>query len=271
MEIKNPKYFITTCCDEFQKFMLSSSMPKFEINIFDDTQYYLAQATMPLNEGEGYTLDVPRIWHSNSLKEIKTTLFHELTHIYDNFNLLSGFSNDERINRLSLYTEVNATRIQLMYDFNFETINSSKIIKEQASFNVDVILDTIRGEMSELKKQNTVSSISGGNPICSISDCIGYIFGSIIFYIKHYNDGTHNYNKILVQIDDIIKFSTVKIFKKIQEMFIESKTTSDDFEELYKYTKELDLYLLSYFSDYNERTKRIKEIDDEIALLKGTL
>lgn len=118
-----------TCLSQYQKFRKENN-PPIELSVMNGmhrASAMLAVTIPPNKQGGLYQLKIDEVLFNKGKSEIKQVLFHEFTHIYDDAQT-TEYVNGKPIRICESYSEINASKIELMSAFGFNSISQIKYV-----------------------------------------------------------------------------------------------------------------------------------------------
>lgn len=122
---------------EYMKFV-GEKLPFFKLLYFknEDNENF-AQVVYPTNANEQFWLYISKNLNSQDKQSRKNILFHEFTHIWDAIRILPNNFTEEKYQLIEAYSEINASKVEIMSAFNFTSIATNKRISLSDTLNIN--------------------------------------------------------------------------------------------------------------------------------------
>lgn len=184
--------------DEFHIFMqIPNKLPDFNVNIFDSTNLkqkisVFFSMTLPRTKVDKPMFNIERHALLVEQENMKSTVFHEFTHIYDNKMLIQDFDDDKRPMLLSLYTEYHAVQNQMKAAMGFNLFSDNNYFNENTPVLIGVKRDTktVRAYLDFMTKDyiNTLNNFYAGSKNNTKMDILrfGIYYISICDFFERY-------------------------------------------------------------------------------------
>lgn len=113
-------------------------LPLFKFLYFkNEDNRNFAQVVYPTNDNEQFLLYISKSLNSQDKQSRKNILFHEFTHIWDAIRILPNNFTEEKYQLIEVYSEINASKVEIMSAFNFTSIVINKRISLSDTLNIN--------------------------------------------------------------------------------------------------------------------------------------
>lgn len=232
---------------EFKKFMEIDFMPKMEVILYNDPNTPRCSVEHPtqrtgIHKVTANQLLIP-IYGEKATRPIA---FHEFTHIYDDYYLLTSMNNSEKHKYIWAYTEYHASYIEMMCALDFENINNIRRVTLDSIIHLGRGTKTLKNYLTQEKKDVILTfNTYMKNPTDELAvDAIRfmvYYFAKLDFLEKYCPDGVEYFD-----IGNTFAVKSVEtsndLHKKLQRVNANELST---FKEVYELTIQMGVDFLS--------------------------
>lgn len=236
--------------NEYKKFMVLDKLPKVDIIPILNTDTPQCEVKHPQHPNGAHTIYVNQLLIPvYGLEATKTMMYHEFTHVYDDYSLFPNLDSAKKHGYVWCYSEYHATYIEMLCSLEFTQFNEQMKITLDSPIHQGLqktLKDFLEKENEDMFITiNTLNKNISKDNVIRILRFLAYTMARYDFLCKFCPEGLTLFNAIEIFYDIFSKDNIMNL----NEIF---KTINDKDFTLLSQAYEIELEMIKHFTNKRE-------------------